>query len=60
MRFVRDGAGDLYIEVPGEPGWFAAAHDFARGKKYVELYSYSEDEIAEDGPLAVEWEVKEA
>lgn len=60
MRFVRDGEGDLYIEVPGKPGWFASAHDFARGKKYVEQYAYSEGEVAEDGPLEIEWEVKEA
>lgn len=60
MRIVRDCDGDLYIEIPGEPGWFASARDFQRGKKYVEQYSYSEREIAENGPFRVEWEIKEA
>jgi len=60
MRFIRDGDGDLYIEIPGRPGRFAQAGDFIRGKKYVEQYNYSEGEVAEDGPLEVEWEVKEA
>lgn len=60
MRFVRDGDGDLYIEIPGKPGWFAMAADFQRGKKYVEQYQYSEGEVAaEDGPLTVEWEIEE-
>ena len=56
IRFVRDGDGDLYIEIPGKPGWFALAWDFAKGKKYVERYQYSDGEVAENGPLEVEWE----
>lgn len=60
MRFLRDCDGDLYIEVPGKPGWFATAADFQRGKKYVESYSYELREVEEDGPAIVEWEIKEA
>lgn len=60
MRFVRDGDGDLYIEIPGKPGVFALASDFNRGKKYVEQYQYTEGEVAESGPLEIEWEVEEA
>lgn len=60
MRFIRDGDGDLHIEIPGKPGWFALASDFIRGKKYVEQYSYDEDEVAADGPIEIEWEIKEA
>lgn len=49
-----------YIEIPGKPGWFAAAADFQQGKKYVEQYCYDEATVAEDGPFEVEWEVEEA
>ena len=59
VRFIRDCDGDLYIEIPGRPGWFASALTFQRGKKYVELYSYEEREIVEEGPFAVEWEAKQ-
>lgn len=59
LRLIRDSDGDLYIEIPGKPGWFASASDFQRGKKYVERYSYEESEIALDGPFTVEWDIKE-
>lgn len=60
MIFLRDHEGDLYIEIPGKPGWFASAVDFQRGKKYVERHSYDLAEIVLDGPAEIEWEIKEA
>lgn len=57
MRFLRDGDGDLWIEVPGQPGVFAMAEDFMRGRKYVERYTKTEKEIANDfNGYVVEWE----
>ena len=55
IRFVRDADGDLYIEIPGRPERFALAHDFGRGAKYVERYSYSLEEIEGYGPVTYEW-----
>src|SRR3954470_7546033 len=60
MRFIRDGQGELWIEIPGKPDRFAMASDFIRGKKYVEQNEYSAGDVAEDGPLTVEWETREA
>lgn len=41
-------------------GWFAHVAEFQRGRKYVESYNYDEATIAEDGPVTVEWEIREA
>lgn len=60
MKFIRDGQGELWIEIPGKPDRFAMASDFIRGKKYVEQYEYSAGDVAEDGRLTVEWEIEEA
>jgi hypothetical protein len=59
VRFLRDVDEDLYIEIPGKPGWFASAMDFQKGKKYVERHSYDLAEIESDGPAEIEWEIKE-
>jgi hypothetical protein len=54
--FLRDADGELWIEVPREPGLFAAAVEFVRGPKYVEMWKSTRAEIEIDGPAVVEWE----